>query len=585
MILPPDDLDLFHEIHPSVMAFANKEGSFVPADPGIDGYLGLSTEEKFEVHQRFFDERDWIVDRYLAENPCGFDEERLAEVASWKEALGGQFFLLRQLKKHAVFLRTEDEAPVAYGVLGLMQPCSELLTQPLPALVSTSLLPFRGAIVSDGFLMARPIHFGSGIRANLNKDYKAAREGRGIVTSLAPAPTRKKRSGKERIDSLLKSARKRVDEVRGLKGMLTRFEEETLPALDGWMRSRFRKEHDEIAKLKEEIEELDRQYAAMLKDLLPEGLGDFADFMQGIFPGAENSSPPRDSSSDEEIPEGEGGPPPHVLDMMFEDFMEDRRGGNVRHMSESDYAEARAAFEEAARHAAGGNKAAFEKALLGVGADRSKENVGAVNKVYRRVARTLHPDRNDQYDEEAKALWDELGRAKLALDLEWIEGIEIRWRLLRGDRFLVRDEKQLTRFCSDLDAEREDLIERVEECSLHPMWGRGDKKPGPDEEREIAAELEDKLQDLRQEKIDLERQMDDLRGESRPGRKKAKGGGGARRKQGNRKKGKPRKTKKTAKKKVAKEKVAKEKVAKKKVAKKKVVKKKAANRSQMEFDF
>jgi len=528
MFLAPDELDLFRRIHTSVMAFANDGWAFAPGATALDDYIELGLQEKWEIREGFFAHREEIVDAYLRENPDALDDDLLAEVATWKHALSGEFFLFRQLKKHAIFLQVGGEETVAYGVVGLTQPCSDIVDQPPPAFVGACLLPFRGRIVTDGILVNGGVRFGPGGRRSLDEDYKAAKAGKGIVTSLATRVPTKKQTGRQRVAALVRSLRSRLDKAKDLRSRITRFEEETLPRVEGWIRERFRKEHEAIARLEEEVAELEREQIESLRSVLPEEFDEFDAAMDALFGGgregaASAEEAPTSSRSEDGANDAGGadsGPPPSfVVDMMFEEYMEATHGERVARMSDEEYEEARQAFDEAVRHASEGNRAAFDKTMLGVGADRSDENRTAVNKAYRRVARSLHPDRNADFGEGAKELWDELGRARQALDLTWIERIEMKWRFLRGDRFLVKDEKRLRRFRDELDEEIAELSARAEECADHPMWGREGAEPGPEDEEEIAEELRSRQRELRERRESLRREVAGLRGE-RPAKKK-----------------------------------------------------------------
>jgi hypothetical protein len=106
-------------------------------------------------------------------------------VHSWRHLVAGKFYIFRELKKHTVFLSSEDQ-PIAYGVTALTQPFEELIGSYRPVLIDTVLLPFKDKIVYDGLLagMGVSLSFGPGIRRMLNESYQAAKNRHGIITSL-----------------------------------------------------------------------------------------------------------------------------------------------------------------------------------------------------------------------------------------------------------------------------------------------------------------------------------------------------------------------------------------------------------------
>jgi len=99
--------------------------------------------------------------------------------------VAGQFYILRYLKKHAVFL-TGREPPQAYGVLGLVSPIQEVIPMPPPVLVDAVLLPFEDRIIYDSLLMPYRLMFGSGILRSLNEAYCRVQEQGGVTTTLQP---------------------------------------------------------------------------------------------------------------------------------------------------------------------------------------------------------------------------------------------------------------------------------------------------------------------------------------------------------------------------------------------------------------
>lgn len=53
-------------------------------------------------------------------------------------------------------------------------------------MVEAILLPFKGKIIYDGLLSGYSIHFGGGIRSNLNRLYMNAKQRNRIITTLEP---------------------------------------------------------------------------------------------------------------------------------------------------------------------------------------------------------------------------------------------------------------------------------------------------------------------------------------------------------------------------------------------------------------
>ena len=134
-----------------------------------------------------------LIDAFVEKNPYKLNPDELAIVESWKDLVAGEFYVLRFLKKYTIFLTAKDP-PLAYGVLGLTDPLSEVIEQPLPHYCKTVLLPFRDKIVYDGLLSGYNVIIGRNMTRDLNDTYSAAKKRHGIVTSLPGIPGRSRGS-------------------------------------------------------------------------------------------------------------------------------------------------------------------------------------------------------------------------------------------------------------------------------------------------------------------------------------------------------------------------------------------------------
>ena len=197
MQLSLEDVDLFFRLHRSLMFFVNQKLKVIDEEVATpEKYSGLPPETRLKVHQALLDHRE-LIDAFADENPFHFDEADLEIVRSWKHLVSGTFYAFRQLRPYMVFLST-TEPVVAYGVVALFDPFVEVIGPYLPRMIKTTLLPFKGRIVYDGLVSGYNITFGAGIRRRLNEEYKEAKEGSGIVTTLPPpAPVDAPRVGRK----------------------------------------------------------------------------------------------------------------------------------------------------------------------------------------------------------------------------------------------------------------------------------------------------------------------------------------------------------------------------------------------------
>ena len=188
MLLEPQDVELFFRLHRTLMFFVNQRLKVVPeklATP--DEFAALSPQVRLKVRDALNAHLD-LIESFADENPAHLSDDELDIVRSWRHLVTGRFYLIRELKKHTVFLTTTDPA-IAYGVLALSQPFEDLIGPYLPVMTQTVLLPFKDVIVYDGLMSSYNITFGPGIRRSLNENFKQAKEQHGIVTSLPMSAT------------------------------------------------------------------------------------------------------------------------------------------------------------------------------------------------------------------------------------------------------------------------------------------------------------------------------------------------------------------------------------------------------------
>ena len=182
MLLSPEEAKLFFRLHNSLMKYANDSLNVVTSGRSLSEYAALPLEARMRVVQAFLGRLD-LIEAFVAENPAGLSRDEMEIVSAWRFLVPGKFLVLRQLKKHMIFLSSKEPA-VAYGVLGLADPLDLVIGPHLPAMVETVLLPFRGRIIYDGLAGRFNVTFGGGAKRSFEDSYRVAKARHGIVTSL-----------------------------------------------------------------------------------------------------------------------------------------------------------------------------------------------------------------------------------------------------------------------------------------------------------------------------------------------------------------------------------------------------------------
>ena len=207
MKLSAPDQTLFFKLRLALLHYVNQHTQAVEGVSTYSQFGHLPFLDKVAIRDSLNDHPE-LIDPFVEENPARFSVQELAIVVGWKTMVVGNFFVVRYLKKHAIFLE-EGELSIAYGVNALGDGFEDTIGTDLPRYIRTVLLPFKGRIVYDGIITATNVHFGPGYRQSISDVYQEARFRFGVVTSLPFSPESEGRSDADRLRYYLKSERNR----------------------------------------------------------------------------------------------------------------------------------------------------------------------------------------------------------------------------------------------------------------------------------------------------------------------------------------------------------------------------------------
>ena len=183
MTLPIEDGKLFFELMWKLQYYVNQKRGFHKNISSLDEYADLPTAKKLKARDALWEHPE-LIEVYTQENPDALPPEDLEIVRKWKGFIKGSFFLLRHLKKGSIFIGKENQV---YAVRGIQDPLDEVIpSYALPQMVEAILLPFKGQIIYDGLLSGYSIHFGAGMRSDMNHTYTVAKTKNRIITTLEP---------------------------------------------------------------------------------------------------------------------------------------------------------------------------------------------------------------------------------------------------------------------------------------------------------------------------------------------------------------------------------------------------------------
>lgn len=183
MTLPPVDGKLFFELMWKLQYYVNQQRGFHTNISSLEEYASLPTEKKLKARDELWKDRT-LIEAYVRENPDALPAGELQIIHKWKNFIKGSFFILRHLKKGSIFIGNDNQV---YVVHGIQDPLEEVIpSYALPQMVEAVLLPFKGQIIYDGLLSGYRVHFGGGIRSDINHTYTVARHKKRVISTLEP---------------------------------------------------------------------------------------------------------------------------------------------------------------------------------------------------------------------------------------------------------------------------------------------------------------------------------------------------------------------------------------------------------------
>jgi len=143
--------------------------------------MNLDMKIKAECRDKFI-ENDQLLDNYLALNFDDLTKEHISILTGFKQKITGDFIIYKCLTNHAVFLNAADNK--FYAVKALGDRFDEYFDK-FPVLIRTTLLPYNGKIIYDGFVKSSGVCFGSGITSTIKDEYMKAKKQNSILTTLS----------------------------------------------------------------------------------------------------------------------------------------------------------------------------------------------------------------------------------------------------------------------------------------------------------------------------------------------------------------------------------------------------------------
>ena len=214
--------NIFFDAMDSLLYFVNKRFDVIP-DFDMEVRTALD-ETKAAIISRTLWENAAIVDDYCDQNPASLTSTDLADVRLWRNAISGVFTVVRYQDGRAILM---NDAGV-FSVMGITIDIDDVIG-PAPAHVETTLIPYRGRIVYDGFLQAYDAEAGE--ISGIQDEFETRVVSEGLISSAEAFCICSQRYRQKQLDAELDALLSSVSEEGGQAA------EEKLP--DGFHRGVF----------------------------------------------------------------------------------------------------------------------------------------------------------------------------------------------------------------------------------------------------------------------------------------------------------------------------------------------------------
>lgn len=160
---------MFFKLRNFLFDYTNKKYNINCELENVDDINDSQPEEVKQIREKLWSDKN-IIKEYIKENPNNISKEIIQELENWNEKkINSRFVLYKYEEKYAVLLGKEN----IYYVKGLKDTIKNMIPEnKVPIFVETVLLPFKGQIIYDSYIIQYNISFGKGIKETFDKEYE-----------------------------------------------------------------------------------------------------------------------------------------------------------------------------------------------------------------------------------------------------------------------------------------------------------------------------------------------------------------------------------------------------------------------------
>lgn len=180
MTLTDQEYKEFLKTHLDLLFYVGHKKRVLPKDLSLKKFLSLDFQVKFKCRESLFEDEN-IVDEYIASDFDHLTTDQIKILAGFKKKIRSSFVIFKCLTNYAIFIDTKDNRFYAVKALG---DSFDTFFDRFPVNISTTLIPFKGKIIYDGFIQSSGVYYGRNMTETMNEDYKKAKRNKEILTSL-----------------------------------------------------------------------------------------------------------------------------------------------------------------------------------------------------------------------------------------------------------------------------------------------------------------------------------------------------------------------------------------------------------------
>lgn len=149
--------DEFYKLYFALLEYTNDLHNINANIKKIYRQEGLNAQDLFKIDKYLWEHKD-VIDAFIEDNVYHFTEDELSKIADFKTAVSSDHFVIVGFEREYTEILSDDGK--LYMVKGIRADFSELINDPIPLMINTTLLMFDGKIIFNSFFATYPIDAG-----------------------------------------------------------------------------------------------------------------------------------------------------------------------------------------------------------------------------------------------------------------------------------------------------------------------------------------------------------------------------------------------------------------------------------------